>query len=167
MQNICSIDLMTTLKCLEEKRQTIKYSLKVKDSIGLKKLEERDWQLLVEIIIHAVEFKSLYENSIEKKPEILEIVENNYRIIIRIYQHLYADIADIFFEYIHSLDTDEIQQLDDDIKINGWGVITLFQIDSALELLSTFQLFYHNNGRLCLTNGLLIVPEAEVPEGEE
>ena len=96
MQNICSIDLMTTLKCLEEKRQTIKHSLKVKDSIGLKKLEERDWQLLVEIIIHAVEFKSLYENSIEKKPKIIEIVENNYKIIIRIYQHLYTDI-DIFF----------------------------------------------------------------------
>ena len=36
-----------------------------------------------------------------------------------------------------------------------------------MELLSTFQLFYHNNGRLPLTNGLLIVPDSEVPEGEE
>ena len=36
-----------------------------------------------------------------------------------------------------------------------------------MELLSTFQLFYHNNGRLPLTNGLLIVPDDEVPEGEE
>ena len=33
--------------------------------------------------------------------------------------------------------------------------------------MSTFQLFYHNNGRLPLTNGLLIVPNGEVPEGEE
>ena len=33
--------------------------------------------------------------------------------------------------------------------------------------MSTFYLFYHNNGRLSLTNGLLIVPEGEVPEGEE
>ena len=33
--------------------------------------------------------------------------------------------------------------------------------------MSTFQLFYHNNGRLPLTNGLLIVPDDEVPEGEE
>ena len=62
----------------------------------------------MEKIIHAVEFKNPYENSIEKKPEIVETVENNYRIIIRVYQHLYADIADIFFEYIHSLDPDEI-----------------------------------------------------------
>ena len=43
MQIICSIDFMTTLKC-----QTIKYTLKVKDSIGLKKIEERDQQFLVE-----------------------------------------------------------------------------------------------------------------------
>ena len=36
-----------------------------------------------------------------------------------------------------------------------------------MELLSTFHLFYHNNGRLPLSNGLLIVPDNEVPEGEE
>ena len=74
MQIICSIDFMTTLKC-----QTIKYTLKVKDSIGLKKIEERDQQFLVEKIIHAVEFKNPYENYIEKKPEIIETVENNFK----------------------------------------------------------------------------------------
>ena len=32
---------------------------------------------------------------------------------------------------------------------------------------STFHLFYHKNGRLLLTNGLIIVPDGDVPEGEE
>ena len=50
------------------KRQTIKHTLKVKDSVGLTKTKERDWQFLVEKIIHAVEF----ENS-----EIIE-TENNW-----------------------------------------------------------------------------------------
>ena len=68
---------MTTLKCLIEKRKIIKYTIKVKDSIGPKNIEERDQQFLVETIIHAVEFKNQYENSIKKKPEIIEIVENN------------------------------------------------------------------------------------------
>ena len=36
------------------KRQTIKHTLKVKDSIGLTKIEERDQQFLVEKIIRAV-----------------------------------------------------------------------------------------------------------------
>ena len=79
------------------KRQTIKHILKVKDSIGLKKIEERDWQFLAEKLIHGVEFKNPYENSMEKKPETIQTVENNYRTIRRVYQHLYADIADIFF----------------------------------------------------------------------
>ena len=104
---------------------------------------------------------------IEKKPEIINTIESNYRIIRIVYQHLYSDIADIFFEYIHLLDPDEIQQLDEDIKRNGWGVINLLQIDNTLELLSTFQLFYHNNGRLLLKNGLLVVPDCEAPEGKE
>ena len=107
-------------------------------------------------------FKNPYGNSMETKPERIDTVGNNYRIIRWVYQHLYADTADIFFEYTHSLDPDEIQQLDDDIKTNWWGVINLLEIDNALELLSTFQLFYHNNGRLSLTNGMLIVPDGEV-----
>ena len=118
-------------------------------------------------IIHAVEFKNLYENSIEKKPEIIDTIENNYRIIRWVCQHLYADIANMFFEYIYSLDPHEIQQLDGDIKTNGYCVINLLEIDNALELLSTFQLFYHNNGIWPVTNGLLIVPDREVQEGQE
>ena len=149
------------------KRQSSKHTLKVKDSIGLRKIEERDQQFLAEKLILSVEFKNPYENSIEKNPEIFETIENNYRIIRRVYQHIYSDIADIFFEYVHSLELDEIQQLDDNIKTKGWRVINLLEIDNALEPLSTFQLFYHNNGRLPLTNGLFIVPDGEVPQGEE
>ena len=70
------------------KRQTIKHTLKVKESIGLKKIEERDRKFLVEKIIHAVDFENPYESSIDKKPEIIETVENNYKVIIRVYQHL-------------------------------------------------------------------------------
>ena len=151
------------------KKQTIKHTSKIKDSIGLKKIEERerDQQFFIEKIIHSVEFKNPYENYIEKKPEIIETVKNNYKTIRRVYQHVYTDIEDIFFEYIHSLDLDEIQQIDSDIKTNRWRVINLLEIGNALELLSTFQLFYHNNGRLPLANGLLIVPDSEVPQGEE
>ena len=71
---------------------------------------------MVEKIINAVEFANPYENSVETKPEIIDTVESNYRIMRRVYQSLYSDIADIFFEYVHSLDPDEIQELDQDIK---------------------------------------------------
>ena len=155
------------IKMYGGKRKIIKHALKVKDSIGLRKTKEKNRQFLVEKIIHSVEFEDPFENSIEKKSEITETVESNYQIITQVYQHLHADIADIFFEYIHSLDPDEIQQLDDDIKSNGWGVTNLLEIDNSLELLLTFQLFYHNTAKMPLTNSLMIVPDGEVPEVEE
>ena len=58
------------------------------------------------------------------------------------------------------------QELDDDIKANGWSVIPLLDIENAYELLTIFQMFYLN-GRLPLTNGLLVVPNGKVPEGSE
>lgn len=122
---------------------------------------------MIEKKIHSVDFTNPYENSIERNPEILETVESNCKIIRRVYQHIYTDIADIFFEYIHSLDLDEIQGLDKEIKSNGWGVKNLLDIGKAMELLSVFQTFHQNTARLPLTNGLLIVPEGDVPDGEE
>ena len=47
------------------------------------------------------------------------------------------------------------------------GAINLLEIQNSIELLSIMQLFYYLNGRLPLTNGLLIVPDGEVPDGEE
>ena len=132
------MDLMIALKRLINKNKPSSITQKLKDSIGLKKIEERDRQFLIENIIHSVEFKNWYKNSVEKKRKIIETVEIKYKIIIRVYQNLYADIAHIFFEYIHILDPDEIEQLVNDIKNNGRGVINSLEIDNSLELLSTF-----------------------------
>ena len=96
------------IKAYGSKRKKNKHTERVKNSVGLQKIEERNKQFLVEKIIHAVEFANPYENSVEKKPEIIETVESNYRIIKRAYQYLYTNIADIFFEFIHSLDPNEI-----------------------------------------------------------
>ena len=49
------------------------------------------------------------------------------------YQSLFADIADIFTEFIHSLDPDEIRELDDDIKINRWGIKSLIEVEMPMN----------------------------------
>ena len=72
-----------------------------------------------------------------------------------------------FFGYVHSLDPDKIQELDQDIKSNGWGVKKVLDIENALDFLAIFQSFYHNTGRLPLTNRLLIFPDCDPPNGEE
>ena len=54
-------------EALRGEKQIIQHTAKVKDSIGLQKIEERDRQFLIEKISHGVEFSNQYENSIEKK----------------------------------------------------------------------------------------------------
>ena len=86
---------------------------------------------MVEKIIHEIEFNNPYNISNEKKPEIIDTVEKNYRISRCVYQSLFVEVADSFIVYIHSLDVDEIQQLDDDLKANGWGKKSLFEIENS------------------------------------
>ena len=66
-----------------------------------------------------------------------------------------------------SLDPDEIQELDSDLKANAWGVQSITEIQDVHHLLTIFQMFYYLNGRLPFTNGLIFVPNGEVSEGME
>ena len=122
---------------------------------------------MVEKIINSIQISNPYKNPTEKNPEITETVESNYKRSRRLYLTLFIDIADSFIEYIHSLDINEIQGLDDDLKANGWELQSLLEVENTYELLTVFQMFYYLNGRFPLTNGLLIVPDGEVPEGRE
>ena len=55
------------------------------DSVGIKKIEEKNKQFLIEKIIHGIEFENLYATNSERKPEIMSTIERNYRIAWRIY----------------------------------------------------------------------------------
>ena len=92
-------------------------------------------------------------------------IEKNYRLFRRVYQSLFVDTADIFIQYIYSLEPEEIKQLDDNIKTNWWGIESIVDIQNSFELLRIFQLVYYLNGRVPLTNGLLPVPDGETPPG--
>ena len=142
------------IKAYGGKRRKIKHTQKLKDSIRLKKIEERNKQFLVEKIIHSVEFQNPYTNSVEQKPEIIDIVETNHKIARRVYEELYLDIADLFQEFIRSLPPQDIQGMQADTKSNGWGVKNILDIENSLELLNVFQTRYHTTGRLPLSNGL-------------
>lgn len=68
----------------------------MRDSVGLKKIEERNKQLLIEKIIHGIEFKNPYTTNTESEPEIMSTIERNYRIARRVYQQLCLDTAELF-----------------------------------------------------------------------
>ena len=69
-----------------------------------------------------------YINPIQKKnPEIMETIESNYKVGRRVYQYLYCDIAELFFEYVQSMSSFEQQDIDEDMRINGWGQLKKFR----------------------------------------
>ena len=110
------------MESMEGEKRLIRHTAKTEDDFSLKTIECRNNQSLIEILINSIEFKDHYQNSTEKKWEIIVTIENNYNVNRRVYQSLFSDIAESFFEYIHSLSPNEIQELDTDLKANGWGV---------------------------------------------
>ena len=78
----------------------------------------------------------------KKKQRLLKLL----KVIIK-YPGNFVDFADSFIEYIHSLDINKTQKLDNDLKANGWGVKSLLEVENAFELLNVFQIFYYLNGR--------------------
>ena len=64
------------------------------------------------------------------------------------------------------MSNDEIEQLNNDRRANGWGIKKVTEVFDAEELMNIFQTFYTLTSRLPLKNGLFIVPDGDAPPGE-
>ena len=107
------------VKAYGNPRYKLLHTRKMLDSVALQKVEDKNKQLLVEKIIHGVEFENFYQANPEQKPKMIKTIESNYKVARRVYQNLYFDIAELFYEYIQSIDLYERQDIEEDIKING------------------------------------------------
>ena len=47
-------------------------------------------------------------------------------------QSLFVEVADTFIQYINTLTPDNIEQLDNDLKANGWGVRSIVEIENSI-----------------------------------
>ena len=56
--------------------------------------------------------------------------------------------------------------MNNDIRANGWVIKKVTEVNDAEELMNIFQTFYSLNGRLPLSNGLLVVPDTNTTPGE-
>ena len=56
--------------------------------------------------------------------------------------------------------------MNNDIRVNGWGVKKVTEVNDGEELMNIFQTFYSLNDHLPLSNGLLVVPDGDAPPGE-
>lgn len=155
------------IKAYGNPRHKLLYTRKMLNTVGLQKVEEKSRQFLIEKIIHGIKFESLYQLEAEKKPEIMETIESNYRIARRVYQQLYVDVSELFAKFVRSLGTFEIKDMNNNIRVNGWGIKKITEVQDSEELMNIFQNFYNLMGRLPLSNGLLVVPDGDAPPGED
>lgn len=63
--NIYFID---RIESMEEEKLLIRHTTKTKDHFSLKTIESRAREFLIEKLMHEIEFKDHYANSMEKKP---------------------------------------------------------------------------------------------------
>ena len=145
----------------------IRHTSKVRDKTGFQKIEEKDKQFLIENYIRKIENKNAYEIKTEKEPENMLKIEKNYRVCRCVYQALFYKITETFIQCVNTLASDKIEQLDADLKANGWGVKLIVEIEDCIEILKLFQLFCYFNRRLPLTNGLLPIPDGETRDGSK
>ena len=133
------------------------------DTVGMPKVEQKNNQFLIEKIILGIEFENAYQK--ENKPQILETIEGNYKVARRVYQYLYFDIADLFLEYVKSMDSYEIQDIEEAMKANRWGAVEkIAEVNDSFRMLNLFQDFYKSTGRLPAFNRLLVVPDNDASE---
>ena len=100
------------IKAYGNPRYKLLHTRKMLDTVGLKKIEEKNKQFLLEKIIHGIEFENLYATDSERKPEIIYTIEKNYRIVRTVYHQLYLDVPELFSEFIRSLSSSELQDFD-------------------------------------------------------
>ena len=68
-------------------------------------------------------------------------MKKNYRVCRRLYQALFYEIAETFMQCVNILAPDKIEQLDADLKANGWRVKLIVEIEDYIELLKGFNYF--------------------------
>ena len=88
------------IKAYGNPRYKLLHTGKMLDTLGEKKVEEKNKHILIEKIIYGVEFKNLYKSDPERKPEIMSTIESNYRIARRVYQKLHIDISGLFVDLL-------------------------------------------------------------------
>ena len=119
------------------------------NKIVMEEIQNRDWQYLVESVIKLVEHDKSHLKSLPKaERKIMKSMKYNYRVARRVYASTYANIAGEFKIYLNSLPPDEIDEIENDFRANGNGLLSVCQTESATKLFDSFAMFYYINRRL-------------------
>ena len=90
------------------------------DEVVIEKFQNRDWQYLIESLIHKVEKeKDYYKIKTTEDSEMIQDMSKSYRLLRRIHHNLYTKIAENFKLYLSTLTQSEFDEIDSDIISSG------------------------------------------------
>lgn len=75
-------------------------------------------------------------------------MKHNYSVARWVYTSTYENMAEKFKIYLNYLPPDEIEEIENDFRTNGNGLVWVRDDQAAKELSDPFALFYYINGRL-------------------
>lgn len=108
--------------------QLLRRTIIAEDKKGLVELQKQKWPYFIDMLL----IDAIY----------------NFKICRYCYNVLYSSVAYNFFDRVSSLSFSRIDDINEDIGLNGWGLKTDIQeYTSSVELLQPVDLFYQFNGR--------------------
>ena len=110
------------------------------DEIVMEKLQNREWEYLIELLIYKVEKDRDYcKIKTVEDSAMIKDMEHNYMILRRIHNEIYTSIAENFQLYINSIDQAELDEIDADFVSSGLNSIQ--NVDTATKLMMLFDFF--------------------------
>ena len=87
-------------------------------------LQNKNWQYLIESLIYKVEKdRDYYKIKTKRDSEMIVSMEKNYKILRRVYDSIFATIAENFQPYLNSLSEEEVTEIDSDFVSSGLASI--------------------------------------------
>ena len=115
------------------------------DEIVMERLQNRDWQYLIESLIYKVEKdQDYYKIKTIEDSEIIKDMEKNYRILRRVHNEIYTSIAQNFQLYINSLQQSELKEIEADFISSGRNSIQdvdIYFVNGMFPTTTTLRLF--------------------------
>ena len=117
--------------------------LKINENkIVMEEIQNKDWQYIVESIIKLVEHDKSH----------LKLLPKAERKILKSMKY---NMAEQFKIYLNSLPPDKIDEIENDFRANGNGLLSVRQTESATKLFYSFAMFYYINDRFPYMDGHL------------
>ena len=96
------------------------------DKITLKEIQNRTWQYLIESLIQKKERGGEHlQIKTKKESKMIKAMETNYKVLRRVYDSIYSNLAKNFQPYLFCLDFSEQGEIENDININGPGITNI------------------------------------------